>query len=42
MKLEELEKYRTSEGYIDIDKIGFIAKQEDREYRGSNGREKEG
>lgn len=41
MNLRDLEMYRDSEGYIDIDKTGFVAKPEDREQRGSVEREKD-
>lgn len=41
MKLSDLENYRRSDGYISIDDIGFVARPEDREIRGSIEREKD-
>lgn len=41
MKIKDLEQYRNEDGYIDIDKTGFVARPEDRELRGSIEREKD-
>lgn len=41
MKLSDLENYRKSDGYINIDETGFVARPEDRELRGSIEREKD-
>ncbi len=41
MKLNDLEKYRNEDGYIDIDATEFVATPENREDRGSQEREKD-